>query len=82
MRLAPRPNSFDFFRATPVALVYRFGLPLFLARCFAGFPAANFGAEPLVMMITGISGEPFFAAKAFAATVFVFHTKHHHLKLY
>jgi hypothetical protein len=57
-------------------------LPLFLAHRFARFPAADFGAEPLVMMITGISGEPLFAAKAFAAEVFVFHTKHHHLPLY
>jgi hypothetical protein len=43
-----------------------------LAGCAATCPLA----EPLVMMIAGIGGEPLFAAKAFAATVFVFHTKH------
>jgi len=82
MRLAPRPDSLHFVRAAPVVLVCRFGLPLFLARRFAGFPAAGFGAEQLVMMIAGVSGEPLFAARAFSATVFVFHTKHHHLPLY
>jgi hypothetical protein len=56
-------------------------LPPFLARRFAGFPAADFGAEPLVMTIAGIGDEPLFTAKAFATMVLLFHTKHHHRPL-
>jgi hypothetical protein len=79
MQLAPRPDSFHFVRAAPVLLVYRFRLPPLLARCLTGFPAADFSAEPLVMVVAGIGGEPFFAAKAPASALFVFHLKHRQL---
>jgi len=48
-----------------------------MAQYFAGLAAASPCAKPLVMVIAGIGGEPFFAAKAFATMVFLFHTKHH-----
>ena len=47
-----------------------------MAENLAGFAATCPLAEPLVMMIAGIGGEPLFAAKAFAARGLVFHTKH------
>ena len=52
-----------------------------MAENLAGFAATCPLAEPLVMMIAGIGGEPLFAAKAFAATVFLLHTKHHRRQL-
>ena len=42
----------------------------------AGFAATCPLAKPLVMVVAGISGEPFFAKMTFTATAFVFHTKH------
>jgi hypothetical protein len=51
-----------------------------VAQNLAGLAATCSRAEPLVMMIAGISGEPFFAAKAFA--VAAFHIKHHRMPLY
>jgi hypothetical protein len=47
-----------------------FRVPPFLARRLAGFATADFGAEPLVMMIPGIGGEPFFAVVTFFAATF------------
>jgi hypothetical protein len=60
----------------PISAQFRFYLCRTNFCCLAGLPAFDFQTEPLVMVVAGISGEPFFAAKAFAATVFVFHTKH------
>jgi hypothetical protein len=77
MQLAPGPDPLHFVRPAPVFLICRFRLPPFLARRLARFPAAHFGAEPLVMMIAGIGGEPFFTARAPA--MMAFHIKHHHL---
>ena len=47
-----------------------------MAENLAGFAATCCFAKPLVMVVAGISGEPFFTAKAFAARVLVFYTKH------
>jgi hypothetical protein len=46
-----------------------------MAENLAGFAATCPLAEPLVMMIAGIGGKPFFATTAFA--VAAFHIKHH-----
>jgi len=70
IRLAPHPDSFHFIRAAPVISVRWFRVPPFLARRLAGFATADFGAEPLVMMIPGIGGEPFFAVVTFFAATF------------
>jgi hypothetical protein len=75
MQLAPLPDSIHFIRAAPVFLVCRFRLPPFLARCLAGLPAFDFQTEPLVMVVAGIGGKPFFAALAFS--LMAFHIKHH-----
>jgi len=45
-------------------LVCRLGLPPPLARRLAGFPAADLGAEPLVMLIARIRREPLVAVDA------------------
>ena len=41
-----------------------------MAQNLAGLAAARLRAEPLVMVIARIGGEPFFTATAFAAVVF------------
>ena len=46
-----------------------------MAQNLAGFATTRLRAEPLVMVIARIGGEPFFTATAFAAVVF--HIKHH-----
>ena len=63
-----------------MVLVRRFGLPLLLARGLAGLPAADFQAEPLVVMIAGIGGEPLFAVQALP--LMAFHVKHQRKPLY
>jgi hypothetical protein len=80
MQLALCPDSLHFVRAAPVILVCRFGLPPLLAHHLAGLLAVDFQTEPLVEMITGIRGEPLFAAQAFP--LMAFHTKHHCLPLF
>jgi hypothetical protein len=48
-----------------VIAICRLGSPSLLTQNFTGFPAADSGAKPLVMMITRINAEPFFAAETF-----------------
>ena len=48
-----------------------------MAQNLAGLAATCLRAEPLVMVIARIGGEPFFATMTFAAMAFVFHKKHH-----
>src|ERR1043166_2272909 len=79
---APSPDSFHFSRSAPQFPIPRFCKPLFITQSFTSLPTTWSRTKPLVMVVAGIGGEPFFAATTFSAAVFVSHTKHHRLQLY
>jgi len=82
MGFAPGTHAIQLIRPAPVIPIFRFGVPIFLTQRFAGFFTGAGRTKKLAMATPGIGDENSFAAKAAAAMVFVFHTKHHRLPLY
>jgi hypothetical protein len=67
--LSPLLHSFYFVWTAPVVAICRFGRPSLLAQTFAGLLTLDFDAEPLVMVVAGISVEPLFTMVTFFAVM-------------
>ena len=69
MVLSPLLHSSYFAGAAPVVAICRFSRPSLLAQKFACLLTMDFDAEPLVMVVAGISIEPLFTVVTFFAVM-------------